>query len=263
MSAKKSKSTAKKYSAIPQVAAPAKKAADAVPAAEAKLAEVKANEVKVAEAKVAEKATTAPAATEKSAAATHPVEAKAAAPAAEAKPAAAPVAHAAKAEAAPAATDVSADVAALQNTCADTASEAAIRLGTAGNKAAVEPLVAVVANADGYYHSVVRAAAAASLGQLGDARAVPALVTAINDEMAEASAEAVRALAVLGDRRAVAPLVDVIENAGGFFLPVVRRAAVIALAKLGGPEAKAALAAVAQNDHEDAVVRQAAATAAV
>ena len=79
--------------------------------------------------------------------------------------------------------------------------------------------------------------------------------------MAEASAEAVRALALLNDQRAVGPLIDIVQNNYGFFLPIVRRAAVIALAKLGGPAAEAELKAVSSNTNEDPVIRQAATTA--
>lgn len=156
------------------------------------------------------------------------------------------------------AVDVAELIAALRGSSADSAREAAEALGAAGNRTAVEPLAAVVANVDGYYHSVVRAAAAASLGRLGDNRAIPALTAGVRDPMAEASAEAVRALAALGDQAAVAPLVDVVRNADGYFLPVVRRAAVIGLAKLGGPAAAAVLKSVGEDDREDPVVRQAA-----
>ncbi|HEX8916025.1 MAG TPA: HEAT repeat domain-containing protein, partial [Humisphaera sp.] len=62
----------------------------------------------------------------------------------------------------------------------------------------------------------------------------------------------------LGDRSAVPALVEVIRNRDGFFLPVVRRAAVLALVHLGGPAAIAMLEAVAANAEEDPVVRQAA-----
>lgn len=154
---------------------------------------------------------------------------------------------------------VSALAQALGDASAEAACEAAMAAGTAGDRSAVGPLAAAIENVDGYYHSIVRAAAAASLGQLGDAAAVPALVAGIGDPMAEASAEAVRALAAIGDRRAVPALVAAVRNADGYLLPVVRRAAVLALAKLGGPEATAMLQSVAANPHEDPVVRQAAA----
>ncbi len=151
----------------------------------------------------------------------------------------------------------------LRDPSADVARDAAVALGRTGDSAAVEPLIAVIVNADDYYHSVVRAAAAESLGILGDPRAVEPLIVASRDTMAEASAEAVRALAILGDRRAVSPLIDIVRNSYGFFLPIVRRAAVLALAKLGGPEATAELKAVSMNTDEDQVIRQAATRAIV
>lgn len=149
-------------------------------------------------------------------------------------------------------------ISALRDPSADVARDAAVALGRAGDTAAIEPLIAVIVNPDNYYHSVVRAAAAESLGMLGDPRAVEPLIVASRDTMAEASAEAVRALAILGDRRAVSPLIDIVRNSYGFFLPIVRRAAVLALAKLGGPEATAELKAVSMNTDEDQVIRQAA-----
>jgi HEAT repeat protein len=144
---------------------------------------------------------------------------------------------------------------------ADAAREAATSLGLTKEPAAVEPLIEAIRNADGYFHSVVRAAAATSLAQLGDVRAVDALISAINDPMAEASAEAVRALATLGDARAVKPLIEAASNKDGYFLQVVRRAAVTALGKLGGTEAIAELKRVAADTYEDAVIRSAAESA--
>ncbi|HEV7299196.1 MAG TPA: HEAT repeat domain-containing protein [Tepidisphaeraceae bacterium] len=150
----------------------------------------------------------------------------------------------------------------LHRADADIAREAAVSLADYRDAEAVDALMAVVANSDGYYHGVVRSAAAASLAKLGDVRAVDALLSAVRDPMAEASAEAVRALAELGDPRAIEPLVNVIRNVEGYFLPVVRLAAVHALAKFKTPEATAELANVASDEFEDTVIRNAAANAA-
>jgi len=155
-------------------------------------------------------------------------------------------------------TQTSTLIAALRDPSAETAGEAAAALGANGDRSAVEPLKTVLVNADGYYQPVVRAAAAASLGQLGDPKAVPALIAGIRDEMAEASAESVRALAAIGDRAAVSPIMDVVVNSDGYYLSFVRRAAVLALAKLGGPEATSLLRTVAEDYDEDPVLRQAA-----
>jgi HEAT repeat protein len=147
----------------------------------------------------------------------------------------------------------------LREPCADTAREAAIALGRAGNSSAVAALSEVVMNEKGFYHSVVRAAACASLGVIGDRAATPALIRGIADAMAEASAEAVRALALLRDVRAIDPLIEVVGNKMGYYLPVVRLAAVTALKQFGDPRAVAARQAVAANAAEDAVLRAAAA----
>jgi HEAT repeat protein len=146
----------------------------------------------------------------------------------------------------------------LRDPSADVARDAAIELGRSNDLSAVLPLIEVISNNDGFYHNVVRAAAAEALGLLGDSRAVEPLLVLSRDTMAEASAEAVRALALLNDQRAVAPLIDIVRNSYGFFLPIVRRAAVIALAKLGGPAAMGELQAVSRNTFEDPVIRQAA-----
>ena len=151
-------------------------------------------------------------------------------------------------------------ITALRNSDADIARDAATSLGSLGDSAAVQPLIQVLDNSDGYYHAVVRAAAAASLGRLGDRRAVEPLLNAINDSLAEPSAEAIRALAAIGDPRAVEPLIDVIRNPSGFFLPIARRAAVTALGRFQSDERAAAeLLAVSTNPWEDPVIRQAAA----
>jgi HEAT repeat protein len=166
------------------------------------------------------------------------------------------------AAATPVATSNVAELAAtLRGADADAAHNAVISLGVSKDPAAVEPLIEAVRNVDGFFHSVVRAAAASALAHLGDARAVDALIGAINDPMAEASAEAVRSLAILGDARAVKPLIDVLRSTDGYFLAVVRRAAATALGKLGGEEAIAALKNAAEDTHEDAVIRSAAQSA--
>ena len=146
----------------------------------------------------------------------------------------------------------------LRHQDADVAREAAIALGATGSSAAVEALIGVLENADGFYHSVVRAAAASSLARLGDKRAVASLLGAVNDTMAEASAEAVRALADLGDARSVDTLIGVVRNVDGFFQQVVRLAAVHALGRFHTPQAAAERARVAADVSENTVIRDAA-----
>ena len=153
-------------------------------------------------------------------------------------------------------------LAALHDLDADTARQAASSLGLLGDAAAVEPLIEIVTNANGYFHSVVRSAAAASLGQLKDLRAVDALLNAVHDPIADSSSEAIHALAALGDRRAVSTLIEVVRNRSGFFVNSVRRAAVLSLIKLGGEEAQSELRWVSNDSWEDSVIRSEA-TAAI
>lgn len=151
---------------------------------------------------------------------------------------------------------------ALHDLDADVAREAATSLGLLGDASAVEPLIEIITNANGYFHSVVRSAAAASLGQLKDKRAFDALTNAAFDPIADSSSEAIRALAALGDPRAVSTLVEVVRNSSGFFVNSVRRAAVLGLIQLGGKEAQAELRLVSANAWEDSVIREEA-TAAI
>lgn len=153
---------------------------------------------------------------------------------------------------------VAANIAALRGNDADVARDAAVALGGLGDASAVEPLIEVLADANGYFHSVVRAAAASSLAQLNDPRAFEPLANAVRDNMAEASAEAVRALATMGDARAVGVLIDIVRNPSGYFLSTVRLAAVAGLKQLGGERASAELLKVASDGYEDPVIREAA-----
>jgi HEAT repeat protein len=155
-------------------------------------------------------------------------------------------------------TAVPALITALRDSDADVAREAAASLGLLGNAAAVEPLIAVLDNRDGYFHSVVRTAATHSLSQLRDLRAVPPLLIAIRDPIAEASAEAIRALASLPDPRGLPALLEVVRNEHAFFLSTTRLAAIRGLAHIGGEQAVCELRFVAGNKWEDAVIRAAA-----
>jgi len=147
-------------------------------------------------------------------------------------------------------------IAALRQNDADIARDAATSLASLGESAAVLPLIQVLENTDNYYHSVVRAAAAASLGTLGDSRAIDSLLVTIQDSLAEPSAEAIRALAAIGDPRAISPLIEVIRNPTGFYLPIARRAAVLALSRFGAdPRVVAELQSVSTNSSEDSVIR--------
>jgi HEAT repeat protein len=143
----------------------------------------------------------------------------------------------------------------LRDSDADVARESAVALGCLGSAAAVEPLIGVLQNRDGFFHSVVRAAATGSLGQLLDRRAVVPLLNAINDPVAEISVEAIGALGAMPDPRSIPALLEVVRNEHGFFVGTTRRAAILALARIGGEQAACELRFVASNEWEDAVIR--------
>ena len=151
---------------------------------------------------------------------------------------------------------VTAAIAALSDFDADTARDAATSLGNLGHASAVEPLIQVVQNPNNYFHSVVRAAAANSLGQLKDRRASQTLLRAIHDPVAEPSAAAIHALAQIGEPQALTAFKEVVRNRDGFFLSFVRRAAVLGLAQLGGEGAQEELTRIASDPTEDAVIRE-------
>ena len=124
-------------------------------------------------------------------------------------------------------------VAKLRHMDADIARDAAATLGTLPpNAESVSALVDVLLNAKSFFHPVVRAAAAHSLGQLRDARGFEALLHATRDPMAETSDEAVKALGRLGDKRAMTTLQAIIRNADGFYLENVRNSAQAAMKQL-------------------------------
>jgi hypothetical protein len=126
----------------------------------------------------------------------------------------------------------------LRDNEADTARDAAIRLGTLPlDVEAVDALMAAVRNQDNFFHPVVRAAAAQSLGRIGDRRAVDALIEATRDSMAEASEEAVTALGLLGDAKALPALTAIVANDQGYYLETVRKSAAKALEQIKGKKA--------------------------
>ena len=86
----------------------------------------------------------------------------------------------------------------LHDLDADIACEAATALGKSGSADAVAPLIEIVKNSNHYFHSVVRSAAAMSLGQLSDRRAIEPLLGAVNDPIADPSTEAIRAPSDIG-----------------------------------------------------------------
>jgi HEAT repeat protein len=118
---------------------------------------------------------------------------------------------------------------ALRDPTAELACEAAAALGKLTDLSALHALIAVVLNSDGYFHSTVRTAAATSLGNLLDPRAIEALAAAICDPICETSLAAIDALGKIGDPRVRPALEAAISNVDGFFLQQVQQAAADAI----------------------------------
>jgi hypothetical protein len=101
----------------------------------------------------------------------------------------------------------------------------------------------------------VRERAAVALGELGDRRAVPALIETLKDEDAVVREHAASALSDLGDRRAVPALIETLRDENA----VVREHAATALGSLGDKQAVPAMIEALRD--KDAVVREHVATA--
>lgn len=129
---------------------------------------------------------------------------------------------------------VEALVHALRDRSVEVAVAASTALAVGGSARAKQALLAVLDNRDGYYHVLTRAAAVHGLATLllGDAERAP-LRDAVSDLDAEVSIAAVTALGSERSELAAERLLDVIENRGGFFLPITRLSAARALARLG------------------------------
>jgi HEAT repeat protein len=79
----------------------------------------------------------------------------------------------------------------------------------------------------------MRAHAADALGKLGDPRAVPDLLRALEDKVDMVRGHAANALGQIGDRRAVSPLLDLLREPD----MLIRWTAAEALGHLGDPSA--------------------------
>ena len=145
-------------------------------------------------------------------------------------------------------------IADLRNDSVETAVDAAAKLAECGDARVVAPLVAVLANHDGFCHTVTRAAAAMALGRFDTKESRVALLAAATDAMAEVSREAVLALGTLKATEAAATLIEIAANASGFYISPVRLAAVRSLGKMKAVAAKATLATIAASKTDDVSV---------
>ena len=125
---------------------------------------------------------------------------------------------------------------ALRDPSAEVAAAAAAALAAQRDGRALDALRAVLRNLDGYLSPVTRAAALSGLARrLADTEFGP-VFDAINDPDAEVSLAAINAIAAIAKRvpqMAAARLLPVVRNESGYFLPLVRLAAVSALARTG------------------------------
>ncbi len=156
------------------------------------------------------------------------------------------------------AVDLTSQTARLRSPDAEIARDAAIELGRIGDRADLQPLLDVLVNAEGFFHPLVRAAAARSLGQIKDCRATDALITATADPIAEVSEEATIALGLIGELHSIDPLMAIVVNKNGYFLHPVRRAAITSLGQFRDARVASLILSVSMNESEDPAVRQAA-----
>lgn len=111
----------------------------------------------------------------------------------------------------------------------DERQRAAIALGAARSKDAVEPLIKALEDDDDF----VRNFAVKSLANIADSRALSPLIEALNDTSVLVRRSAVTALGNLGSPEAFDPLIKAFND--GHFM--VRRSAAAALGSLGDPRA--------------------------
>lgn len=120
----------------------------------------------------------------------------------------------------------------------------AFALGTRHSRAAIAPLsIRLRDDAD----PSVRGMSAWALGEIGDARALPALTAALSDRDPHVREMAVLALGALGDRRAVAALAPLAADSFDGVRSVLTRA----LQNIGGDEAAAVLARIVLTDRDE------------
>jgi HEAT repeat protein len=125
---------------------------------------------------------------------------------------------------------------------------AAMELGRLGAEA--RPAVPLLVECLGDGDWLVRRQAAEALGPIGDPVAIEPLIVVVEDRDGEwgVRTAAARSLGLLGDSRAVGPLMSVLNDMNAH----VRHMAVIALGRIGTPEAVEALTVAARSDSDGA-----------
>lgn len=123
-------------------------------------------------------------------------------------------------------------VGALRDASVEVAVAAATSLSVAGGERAVASLLGVLANTEGFYHPLVRAAAVHGLGGVLPRDERGPLVRALRDVDAEVSIAAIGAFSNSIGRDSATALLAVVENTDGFYLPITRLAAARGLERL-------------------------------
>lgn len=122
--------------------------------------------------------------------------------------------------------------AALRDTSAEVAVEAAEALGKHRGHSAISALRAALDNSDGYYSPMTRAASVRSLGALLPSDQAALIAIAVTDLDPMVSLAAIAALADRDEAASRNALETVLENRAGFYLPLTRQAAARALLQL-------------------------------
>ncbi|MDE0553942.1 MAG: HEAT repeat domain-containing protein [Candidatus Poribacteria bacterium] len=144
----------------------------------------------------------------------------------------------------------------LKSESAEMRAYAAEGLGGVGDVHAVAPLI----NALDDNNSTVRRFAISSLGHIGDARAIDVLIPFLQDEEADMRCAAAVALGELGLRedRFATPPIEIIEALINSITDTDRgvcSAAIVALGRIGNPQAISALNALAENTDSEWIRR--------
>lgn len=144
----------------------------------------------------------------------------------------------------------------LQSESAEMRAYAAEGLGGVGDVHAVAPLI----NALSDNNSTVRRFAISSLGKIRDERAIEVLIPFLQDEEADMRCTAVVALGELGldEKRASNPPIQIIEALMRSIWDTDRAvcsAAVVALGRIGNPQAIAALNTLAETTNSEWIRR--------
>lgn len=144
---------------------------------------------------------------------------------------------------------------------------AAMALGEIGDESAVETMMTEMKTSDKDY---IRSSIAIALGKIGSEESVPYLIERLRDARATVRSNAALTLGRMGNESAVEPLIEVLESGKDMegrrkdtvnTNADVRKSVVLALGGIGGTEATKALTGVLNDNEETLEVRIAAASA--